>query len=283
MPSDPEPRRLALITGASAGIGAAFARVYAGHGYDLAITARRGDRLQQLADDIKLRHAVEILTIPADLADPAAPEHILAEVARRGRTVQALVNNAGYGLKGGFAAAGWPEQAAMLQVMLTAVCEMTHRVLPGMVGGGFGRIVNVASLAGLLPGSPGQSLYTPIKAFLIRFSNTLHVETHGSGVHVTALCPGFTCSEFHDANGSRAEIHRCTPRWMWRSAEAAAAAGYGACEANRPICIPGAPNRVIAAMARLIPDTWLLAAMARRWPPSPRGGRIGEGGRSRRS
>ena len=263
MPSDPEPRRLALITGASAGIGAAFARVYAGHGYDLAITARREDRLVQLADDIRLRHAVEILTIPADLADPAAPEHILAEVARRGRTVQALVNNAGYGLKGGFAAAGWPEQAAMLQVMLTAVCEMTHRVLPGMVGGGFGRIVNVASLAGLLPGSPGQSLYTPIKAFLVKFSQSLHVETLRTGVHVCALCPGFTYSEFHDVNGSREQIRRAAPPWMWLGADEVAAAGYQAVEANRPICVTGAPNKAIAALCKIIPDEWALALMAR--------------------
>ena len=263
MPSDPEPRRLALITGASAGIGAAFARVYAGHGYDLAITARRGDRLQQLADDIKLRHAVEILTIPADLADPAAPEHILAEVARHGRTVQALVNNAGYGLKGGFAAAGWPEQAAMLQVMLTAVCEMTHRVLPGMVGGGFGRIVNVASLAGLVPGSPGQTLYGPIKAFLVRFSEGLHVETRRTGVHACALCPGFTYSEFHDVNGSREQIQRAAPPWMWLGADEVAAAGYAAVEANRPICVTGAPNKAIAALCKIIPDEWALALMAR--------------------
>jgi short-subunit dehydrogenase len=267
MPSDPAPRRLCLITGASAGIGAAFARIYASHGYDLALTARRADRLTEVAEDVKLRHGVEVLLIPADLADPAAPDHVLGEIAAHGRQVAALVNNAGYGLKGRFDATGWAEQAAMLQVMLTAVVELTHKSLPGMVERGFGRIVNVASLAGLIPASPGQSLYSPIKSFLVKFSETLHVENLDTGVHVTALCPGFTYSEFHDVNQTRRLLERSTPAWMWLGADEVAATGYEAAEANRPICVTGAPNKAIAAVAKVMPDEWALALMNRGFGP----------------
>jgi hypothetical protein len=271
--TEPAPRRLCLITGASAGIGAAFARIYASHGYDLALTARREDRLNAIADDARLRHGVETLIIPADLADPATPAAILAEIASHGRTVSALVNNAGYGLNGAFTRKDWTKQAAMLQVMLTAPCELVHRVLPDMVGEGFGRIVNVASAAGLLPVWPGQTLYAPIKAFLIKFSESLHLENLETGVHVSALCPGFTYSEFHDVNGSRAALNRRLPAWMWLGADEVAASGYEAAEANRPICVTGAPNKAIAAVAKLIPDEWalaLMALMARRAPATGR-------------
>ncbi len=262
-PSEPERRRLCLITGASAGIGAAFARVYASHGYDLALTARRGERLDQLADDIALRHGVETLVIPADLADPQACDQILAHINDHGRQVAALVNNAGYGLTGRFTTLSWHAQAAMLQVMLSAVCELTHKVLPGMVDQRFGRIVNVASLAGLVPGFPGQTLYGPIKAFLVRLSEVLHLENLDTGVHVTALCPGFTYSEFHDVNHTRKALEQRTPAWLWLGADEVAAAGYEAAEANRPICVTGAPNKAIAAISKIVPDEWVMALMSR--------------------
>jgi len=270
MPSDPAPRRLCLITGASAGIGAAFARVYASNGYDVALTARRQDRLSALADEIRLRHGVETVVIAADLADPATPDRLLAQIADHGRTVSALVNNAGYGLPGSFSAAGWAEQASMLQVMLTAPCELIHKVLPAMVDARFGRIVNVASLAGLIPGAPGQTLYGPIKAFLVRLSQALHVENLETGVHVSALCPGFTYSEFHDVNRTRKAMQRRVPAMMWLGADEVAAQGYEAVEANRPICVTGAPNKAIAALAKLIPDDWALALMARELAPGRR-------------
>ena len=263
-------RRLCLVTGASAGIGAAIAHIYAGHGYDVALTARRAEKLEQVADDIRLRHGVETLIIPADLADSAAPDKLLAQIEGHGRTVDALVNNAGYGLPGSYAATTWEDQRASLQVMLIAVCELTHRVLPGMVERKFGRILNVASLAGLMPGSAGHTLYGATKSFLVRFSQSLHLETLEQGVHVSALCPGFTYSEFHDVNQTRDQISRSTPSWLWLGADEVAAAGYEAAEANRPICVPGAPNKAIAAIAKLVPDDWLLALMAR------------EGGRFRR-
>lgn len=255
-------RRLCLVTGASAGIGAAFARIYASHGYDVALTARRADRLKALAEDLELRHGVETLVIPADLADPEAPGAILKAVEDNGRAVEALVNNAGYGLRGLYAASDWSQDAAQLQVMLTAPCELIRRTLPGMVERRFGRIVNVASLVGLIPGPAGATLYAPIKSFLIKLSQALHLENLETGVHVSALCPGYTWSEFHDVNHSRQRLNQALPGWMWLGADEVAATGYEAAEANRAICVPGAPNKAIAALAKLLPDDWALALMA---------------------
>jgi len=228
-------RRLALVTGASAGIGAAFARIFASHGYDVALTARRADRLETLAEEIRMRSGVETLTIAADLAKPEAPQAILDQLAAEGRAVDALVNNAGYGLPGAYANTDWQDQRDFLQVMVTAPCELAHKVLPAMVERRFGRIVNVASVAGLLPGSPGATLYGPVKSYLIRVSQSLHIELRSKGVHVTALCPGFTYSEFHDVNNTRATLNRRMPAWMWMGADEVAAAGYEAAEANRPL------------------------------------------------
>jgi short-subunit dehydrogenase len=256
-------RRLALVTGASAGIGAAFARIYASHGYDVALTARRADRLEKLAGEISLGAGVETLTIAADLAETGAVDAILAEIAAHGREVDAVVNNAGYGLPGTYAATSWIDQQAFLQVLLTSVCEMSHKVLPGMAERRFGRIVNVASLAGLVPGTIGHTLYGPTKAFLVKFSQGLHLENLNTGVHVTALCPGFTYSEFHDVNATRSQLQQSTPEWLWMGADEVAATGYEAAEANRPVCVTGAPNKAIAAIAKIIPDDWALALMAR--------------------
>ena len=236
-------RRLALITGASAGIGAASARIHASHGYDVALTARRADRLEGLAAEIRLRSGVEAYAIPADLAEPGGVDTVLAALADQGRVVDALVNNAGYGLPGTYATTSWADQAKFLQVMLTSVCEMTHKVLPGMVERRFGRIVNVASLAGLVPGAAGHTLYAATKGFLVKFSQSLHLENLQTGVHVSALCPGFTYSEFHDVNGTRAQVSQGVPDWMW-------------------LCVPGAPNQAIAAIAKIVPDDWSLALMA---------------------
>jgi hypothetical protein len=256
-------RRLALVTGASAGIGAAFARIYADHGYDLVLTARREDRLLALADDLRLGHGIEVMVAPADLADPAAPARLMAEVASHGRTIDALVNNAGYGLTGPYAESRWEDQAAFLQVMVTAVCELAHRALPDMIEQRFGRIVNVASMAGLAPGAPGGGLYSAAKAFVVRFSQTLHLELLDSGVHVSALCPGFTWSEFHDVNNTREMVGR-TPSWLWLGADEVAASGYEAAEANRSMCVPGAPNKTMAALAHILPEEWAMALMAER-------------------
>ena len=250
-------RPLALVTGASAGIGAAFARALAARGHDLALTARRLDRLDALAHELRARHGVEVLTLAVDLADPAAPERLADAL---GRSADVLINNAGYGLPGGFGDNDWADQAAVLQVMLIAPTELAHRLLPGMLSRRHGRIVNVASVAGMTPG--GVGLYGPVKRYLIGASQSLHMECAGTGVHVSALCPGLTWSEFHDVNGMREPLSRATPPWLWMRAETVVEAGLTAVEKNQPVCVPGLANKVIAGLAQHLPARWIMALTA---------------------
>src|SRR6185437_4445811 len=150
--------------GAPPGIGEAFPRLYARHGHDLVLTARRAERLERLAWELRELHDVDVQIVPADLAEPGAVDRIIAAIEARGRDVDVLINNAGYGLPGAYAATTWSDQQAFLQVLLTAVCEMTHKLLPGMLSRSYGRVINVASVAGLIPGMPGATLYGPTKA-----------------------------------------------------------------------------------------------------------------------
>ncbi|MBV9749337.1 MAG: SDR family NAD(P)-dependent oxidoreductase, partial [Acetobacteraceae bacterium] len=182
----PPARRLCLITGASAGLGESFARLYAARGWDLALTARRGDRLRTLAAELEERTGAAVQVVEADLADPAAPKRIVHEAQSGDRTVSALVNNAGYGLSGSFTATAWDDQAKQLQVMIVALCELARLTAPGMAAQGYGRILNVASVAGLLPGTRGDVLYGPLKSFVVKFSQALNLENRKTGVHVTA-------------------------------------------------------------------------------------------------
>lgn len=256
-------RRLVLITGASAGIGAAFARAYAARGWDVALTARRAERLEQLAQELRDRYKVEAFAIASDLADAAAPEALLAALQEKaGRAPDGLVNNAGYGLPGAYVKTSWEEQAAFLQVMATAPAALTHAVLPGMQARGFGRIIQVASLAGILPGAAGHTLYAPVKAFLIKFAQSLNMECEGTGVHVSALCPGFTYSEFHDVTGTRAQVS-AMPRWMWSDARDVAREGYAAVMAGRPVVVTGRVNRAIAFGVKHLPAVVADAAVHR--------------------
>ena len=185
----------------------------------MVLTARRGDRLERLADEIRLRYGVETFTVVADLADPGACDQLLSEINAQGRVVDALINNAGYGVPGRYSATSWGDQRAFLQVLLVAVCELTHKLLPGMIERRFGRIVNVASLAGLVPGLGGPDALAPGGTKSPSWCGSRkasHLETLDKGVHVSALCPGFTYSEFHDVTQSRDQISlRGTPAWLW--------------------------------------------------------------------
>jgi short-subunit dehydrogenase len=254
-------RHRALVTGASAGIGAEFARQLAARGCDLVITARRGERLQALASELRARHGVAVQVIADDLADPGAPARIIAATTSTG-PIDILVNNAGYGVPGRYDKVDWQTHARFMQVLVTAPLELCHLLLPAMRERGYGRIVNVASLAGLIPGSMGHTLYGATKSFLVKFSQSLHLENLSTGVHVSALCPGFTFSEFHDVNDTRDQLSQSTPEWLWMGADEVAAMGYEAAEANRPVCVTGAPNKAIAAFAKIVPDDWTLALMA---------------------
>ncbi len=251
----------ALVTGASSGIGAAIAREYARRGVPLILTARRTERLQALADE--LRPQVDVVTLAADLADPAAPAALQAEIATRGLHVAHLVNNAGYGVPGRYLSEDWKTHADFLQVMIVAVSELTHRFLPAMEGAGYGRIVNVASLAGLVPASAGHTLYGAAKSFLIRFSESLALEVAGRGVNVCALCPGFTYTEFHDVNGMRERVSKL-PKLLWLDAASVARLGLDAVERGQTRCVTGRANRVIAGISKYLPDGLARALVASR-------------------
>lgn len=250
---NPGNRRTVLITGASAGIGAALARIYAAEGWDLILTARREGPLQALAADLR-RAGSAVTILPADLADPDAPQALSQAVLARGLVVDALVNNAGFSRTAGFLQTDPADHAAMIRVMLTAPVELARLFAPDMVARSHGRILNVASLAGQMPATGGDTLYGPIKSFLIKASQGLHLELRGTGVHVTALCPGYTLTEFHDVNGTRAEVSTAYPAWMWQTAAHVARVGYDAVEANRPRVTPGLMNNVLAGLAKHLPD-----------------------------
>lgn len=250
----------ALVTGASSGIGAAIAREYARRGVPLVITARREERLRALATELAARVPVEVIV--ADLTDPAAPAALVEEIRRRGLAVRILVNNAGYGVAGRFLVHDWATHAAFLQVMVGAVSELTWRLLPDIRASGAGRIINVSSVAALIPGADGQTLYAPVKSFMVKFSESLALENADQGVHVTALCPGFTYSEFHDVVGTRELMNRM-PAWIWLGAEQVARAGVEAVERGKVIAVPGWRYKLVCLAAKLLPNALLLRLMAR--------------------
>jgi short-subunit dehydrogenase len=253
--------RTALVTGASAGIGKAFAELLAERGYTLVVTARRADRLEALAARLS-RGGTPVHVLPADLADRDAPRRLCEALQARGLAVDVLVNNAGYGVPGRYVRTSWQQQADFLQVLVTAVAELTHRLLPPMIERRWGRIVQVASLAALVPAAPGHTLYAASKAFLLKFTEALAPEVAGDGVHVTALCPGFTLTEFHDVTGTRAQVSTM-PRWAWQDARSVVEEGYAAVMAGRPVAVTGRVNRVLAFGARHLPDVVVQAAVRR--------------------
>ncbi|WP_339746219.1 SDR family oxidoreductase [uncultured Maricaulis sp.] len=253
-------RHLVLITGASSGIGAALAREFAANGWDLALTARRQDRLEALAEEIKARYGVDSLVIPADLSKASAPKKIIEAVEAAGREIDGLVNNAGFGLSGTYTQTSWKQQADFLQLMLGSYAELVHRVMPGMQARGHGRILNVASVAGLMPGSKGHTLYAAVKSALIKFSQSLHFEGKAYGIHATALCPGFTYSEFHDVNETRDLVSKM-PSYWWLTAEQVAEAGFNAVQRNQPICVPGLWYKFLTGLNQILPtpaSMWLM-------------------------
>jgi short-subunit dehydrogenase len=243
--------KTALVTGASAGIGEEFSRVLAADGFDLVLVARRRDRLEALAQALSAEHRVKAHVVPEDLSDPAAPARLHAELQRRGLHVDMLVNNAGSGIAHTFVKAPWPEHAQLMQVQVVASAHMTHLFLPAMLERGYGRIINVASLAGLMPGAPTSTLYPAAKSFLVKFSESLSAELWGSGVHVCAVCPGFTRSEFHDVMGTRSVVSKL-PSFMWQDARAVAREGVDAVMRNETVYVTGPVNQLLASAVRVL-------------------------------
>ena len=258
-----DERLTALVTGASAGIGSAFADVFAKYGFNLILTARREDRLKAVASAIEAKHRVKVAVIAADLADPAAPARLVNDIKAQGLRVDALINNAGYGVPGSYAGSKWEDQRDFIQVLMTAPCELAHRLVPDMIARKRGYVVNIASLAGMVPGSAGSTLYGASKSFMIQFSRSLHLELEKQGVNVTAVCPGFTYSEFHDVTGAREQVSKM-PKVMWMTAEQVAEEGYQAVMRNKAVHINGNVNKGIALLAKYLPDQLGLMIMRER-------------------
>jgi len=255
-------RPLALITGASAGIGAAFARAYAARGYDLALVARRAERLEALGAELAAAHGIEAFAIPADLAEFGVEDRVLAQVAARGRVVDALVNNAGFSIAQSFTGAPWARQRDFLMTLVVSACGLAHGVIPGMVERRRGSIVNVGSLAAFAPGVAGHSLYPGAKSLSVKWTQSLAAELKGTGVRATVTCPGFTLTEFAEANGTK-EIMDEAPRRFFQTAEQVVAETLAANDRGQTIVVPGWHNKLVVAVLRWTPEPLSIAILNR--------------------
>ena len=250
---------LALVTGASSGIGEQFARQLAAGGTDLILVARRADRLTALAEELAGRYGVRADVLAADLADPAARAPVEERVAAAQDPVDLVVNNAGYGTTGAFATLPLSGELAEIEVNVLSVVRLTHAALPGMIDRGRGGILNVASTAALTP-APQNATYCGTKAYVIAFSEALHGEVRRHGVHVSVLVPGLTRTEFQSTANYDAGW---APSFAWQQPDAVARAGLAAVAAGRAVCIPGGTNKAMAAALRLTPRSVIRGIAAR--------------------
>jgi len=250
--------RTALVTGASSGIGADFARELAARGAKLVLVARRAEPLQRLAQELA-KSGAEARVAPADLSDPAARKRLHAELAASGTGVDILINNAGFGVFGPFANSDWARVAEMLEVDMVALTHLTHLFLPEMLARSWGRVLLVSSTAAFQP-TPIYAVYGAGKAYVLSFGVALHQELRGSGVSCTTLCPGVTDTEFFAVAGQRQTVFH---RLSMMSSRAVARQGIAALLARRPSVVAGRMNALMALGTRLTPRSW-AAALAER-------------------
>jgi uncharacterized protein len=236
---------VALITGASVGIGEQFARQLSERGHDVVLVARDAARLEALAKEIEGRDGAHAEVLVADLTDPAQ----LAVVAKRAGTVDLLVNNAGFGTFGPFHTLDVETEIREINLNVTALVRLTHAAASAMAERGRGGILNVSSLAGFQPG-PSNATYGATKAFVTSFTEAVHEELKGTGVSVTVLCPSFTRTEFQvRANVPAGDV----PGFMWQEAPEVARAGLDGLAKNRAVVIPGAANKVLGNLSAVTP------------------------------
>lgn len=247
---------VALITGASSGIGRELAWIHAERGNDLIIVARRGKELQTLAQEIIAKHGTAVHVIVKDLAVVTAAQEIFDEVTAAGLQVDYLVNNAGFGSLGKFVESDLNATLSMIQVNISALTALTRVFLPGMVARDRGWVLNVASVAGLMPGGPFLSVYFASKAYVISFSGGLSEELHASKVSVTALCPGQTETEFTQA------AHMPEFKEAF-SARGVAEAGYAAMLKGDLMCVTAVPRvlKLMLPIVPLLPRAGILASI----------------------
>lgn len=249
----------ALVTGASAGLGAGFARALAAEGHDLILTARRTDPLDALAEELRAAHGVTATVIAADLAKPEGAGQLIAEIGRQGLAVNTLINNAGYGASGALAGADRDRITGMIELNCRALVELCHAVLPGMIQMRQGAILNIASTAAFQPG-PFMAVYYASKAFVLSFSEALHEEVRAHGVHVSALCPGPTATEFFDAAGSSDDF---VLKKLAGDPDTVIRDGLTALKANRPIKVSGLRNAIMAGSVRFMPRGMIRRMVAK--------------------
>jgi short-subunit dehydrogenase len=254
----PQPGSTALITGASSGIGEEFARQLAARGHGVFLVARREDKLRALADDLARLHGIRAEVASADLEDRAAAEALPGIVAERGLDVEVLVNNAGFTTVGDVHA-NPDRQLGMVRVNIEALVALTSAWLPAMVERGRGAVIQVASVAGFQP-IPVQAVYAATKAFVRSFSEAVSAELKGTGVTMTALCPGPVATEFLEAGGFKNESPG--PSFIWSTAEDVAKAGIEGADKGKRVVIPGVANHATAFFGQHGPHSLLLGPFA---------------------
>jgi len=239
----------ALVTGASSGIGAELARVLPRHGHGLVLVARDRDRLHRLADELAQQHGSDVVVLPHDLSHPDAPEAIVRELGERSLVADILVNNAGMIVYGRFWETDWEDERRMLWVNLMALTRLTKLILPGMKARGRGRILNVGSVGSFVP-SPRNAVYSATKAYLLSLSEAIAEELQGSGVTVTAVCPGAVRSELQQRAGM---THVRLLRSGVLDASRVAEYAYRAMMAGKRLAIPDLRTRIQVSLVRFLP------------------------------
>jgi uncharacterized protein len=256
----PADNRVAVVTGASSGIGEAIALELARRGHQLVLVARRTDRLQALADGLDLKAHV----LPADLSSRADRAALPDRVAALGLAPDILINNAGLARRAAVAKSVPEQQLHLVEVDVAAVVDLCSRFLPGMVERGSGAVLNVSSLAGFYP-LPGHAAYGAAKAFVLSYTESLRSELRGTGVVASALCPGPVDTGFDVVAGFSAGERAATlPSFMWKSADEVARAAIDGLDAGKRQVVPGRINRIVAACCRFAPHEQLLPLLARR-------------------
>lgn len=254
----------ALVTGASVGIGNAFARELARRGHELVVVARNAEQLAALAAQVEAEHGVACEVLPADLTDPDQLARVEQRVADPDRPITTLVNNAGFGSYGVFHELDVAGEAGMIELNVVALVRLTHAALGPMVQRGSGAVLNVSSMASFQP-SPRIATYAATKAFVTSFTQAVHEEVRGTGVRVSAVCPGFTRTEFQVRSGATGEG---MPDFVWQSADEVARGALDALDRNRAVWIPGALNTAMGWIADALPGVVTrktVDAMARRF------------------
>ena len=248
-------KRTALITGASSGIGEAFVRQLAREGWDLVIVARSVEPLDQLAREIEKQHAVAVEVLAADLTNAADRDRVSARIESTTDRVDLLVNNAGFGSSGSFADNTRESQVGMVDLNVAAVVDLTYAAVRAMTARNDGSIINVSSIGGF-QASPGFAVYAATKAFVTSLTTAVHDELKGTGVSVTALCPGFTRTNFQERAGMEAAG---LPEFVWQQPEQVVTAALAGLAKNRAVVIPGILNKSTVGIVKFLP-----AALTRR-------------------